>query len=93
MKTMPIYLNKLTFKLKNYSTKKGTLFLQKKEKEYTTKKVCLGKTLEELNNSVYNSYTINSLKNNYGKTHGCELKIIKVEPISYHGQTSKRFIN
>ena len=88
---MPIYLNKLTFKLKNYSLRKGVLYLQKKSKIYNIEKVCIGNTIEILNNPKYNNYMMRSLKFKYGKSHGCEIEITNVEEISYHGQTNQKF--
>ena len=78
-------------KLTNYSKSKTGLSLQKKNRIFTVEKLTIGNTKEMIEDLYYNNHTISSLKDTYGSKNGCELKIIKVVPLSFHGDTSKRF--
>jgi hypothetical protein len=91
MKVMPIYYNKLTLRLRNYSIKKGELYLSKKSQQQTIESVCIGNTLETLNNKKYNSSLMKRLKERLCKKNGCEIEITKVETISHHGNTVQKF--
>jgi len=65
--------------------------LSKKHKTINIEKCCVGDTLEVLNNKMYNEHMLEGVASEYGKTNGCLVEIIKVQKISNHGFTSKRF--
>ena len=91
MYSIPIYLNNLTYHVKQYGKRKGEIVIIDKVLVKTSIEICLGNTLDMLNNTEFNKYLIGRLKINNKKLLGCEIKIINVEPICQCGYTTKRF--
>lgn len=88
---MPIYFNSLTYEVRQYGKRKNEIVLTDKVSVKTSREVCLGNTLEMLNDTEFNSYLVEGLKIRNGKSLGCEIKITNVEPISQCGYTTNRF--
>ena len=65
--------------------------LQKKEHTYRFEKVCIGNTLDIIQDVKYNNNLHNSVKLKYGKNHGCEIEFKSVEPIVCLGMSNARF--
>tara|TARA_R100001244_G_C5151732_1_gene129733 strand:- start:5 stop:295 length:291 start_codon:yes stop_codon:yes gene_type:complete len=91
MYKMPIFLNKVTFKVTRYGIKKGIQVLQKKHTIQSSNEVCIGNNLETINNPIYNEYLRGRLESKYAKTNGCIIEFISVEEINQCGYTTKRF--
>mgnify|MGYP007032519165 CR=1 FL=1 len=93
MRSMPIYLNTLTYIVKPYGKRKGQTVLleERRHTTRTSREVCIGNTLELVNDKMYNSYILGKLQRENKKTQGCEIEIIEVQPISQCGYTTKRF--
>tara|TARA_R110002096_G_scaffold272843_10_gene466622 strand:+ start:1626 stop:1901 length:276 start_codon:yes stop_codon:yes gene_type:complete len=89
---MPIYLNKLTYEIRKYTKRKNIITLSDKVNTNTSDEICLGNTVEILNNPIYNSYTLNKLNVKNTKGLGCEIKIVEVKTLTQHGFTNDRFI-
>lgn len=91
MYKMPICFNKVTYEIRYYGKRKGEKVLIDKPHKKTTREVCIGDTLELLNDSRYNVNLMTRLKSNNQKTQGCEIKIISLEKIAQCGYTQPRF--
>ena len=65
--------------------------MQNKYLERTSNEVCVGNTIEEISDMEYNSNLINNLKDKFGKSLGCEIKIVNVDLLTFHGYTTNRF--
>lgn len=88
---MPICFNKLTYEIRYYGRRKGQTVLIDKAYTKTSREVCIGDTLELLNDSRYNTNLMTRLKDENKKTQGCEIKIISLEKITQCGYTQPRF--
>jgi len=91
MYSVPIYFNALTYQVRQYGKRKSEIVLIDKVSVKTSREICLGNTLDMLNDPELNEYLIGRLKTSSGKSLGCEVKITNVEPISQCGYTTKRF--
>jgi cAMP phosphodiesterase len=91
MHSAPIYFLNLTYEVKKYIKKRGEIILST---VFTTKKsreVCIGKTIDILNNKYWNANLMSRLtRDNQGK-YGCEINIVSFDVISELGTTTKRF--
>tara|TARA_R110001592_G_scaffold145090_1_gene368579 strand:+ start:426 stop:722 length:297 start_codon:yes stop_codon:yes gene_type:complete len=91
MHSAPIYFLNLTYEVKKYIKKRGEIILST---VFTTKKsreVCIGKTIDILNNKYWNANLMSRLtRNNQGK-YSCEINIVSFDVISELGLTTKRF--
>ena len=65
--------------------------LQKKEQIFRFEKVCIGNTLDVIQDVKYNNNLHRSTKLKYGKSNGCEIEFISVEPIINLGMSNARF--
>ncbi len=88
---MPICFNKLTYEIRYYGKRRGERVLLDKVYKKTSREVCIGKTLELVNDSRYNANLMTRLRSSNQKTQGCEIKIISLENISQCGFTQPRF--
>lgn len=77
--------------MRYYGKKQGLTVLKEKCEEHSSREVCIGNTIELLNNPKYNSNTLNRLRREHKKRMGCEIKIINVESIVQCGYTNDRF--
>ena len=88
---MPIYLCVLKYKVKYYGKRKKEVVLLDKFDTKFSREVCLGNTLDVVNNKKYNEYMISRLENENAKSFGCEIEITSVEPVVQLGYTNNRF--
>jgi len=79
--------------VRHYGKKLGKTVLKEKCLVFSNEEVCVGNTLDILNNIKYNTNMLNRLKNKHKKSLGCEVKIIGVSSISQCGYTNDRFEN
>jgi len=91
MYSMPIFFNTLTYSVRKYTKRKGEIVLQNKSEVFTSREVCIGKTMEDINNPKYNTYLKNRLESSYAKTYDSEVVFISVTPIVQCGYTTDRF--
>lgn len=89
--SMPIFLNSIEYTVRRYTSRKGELVLQDKAEKFKSEEVCIGNTIEEINNPKYNDYLKRRLEAKHSKTYGAEVYFDSVEPIVQCGNTTKRF--
>ena len=65
--------------------------MKEKCEEHSSREVCIGNTIELLNDTKYNGRLLNALKREHKKRTGCEINITFVEPIAQCGYTNDRF--
>tara|TARA_R100001369_G_scaffold88466_2_gene125048 strand:+ start:214 stop:507 length:294 start_codon:yes stop_codon:yes gene_type:complete len=87
-----IYLNTITYKVIPYGKRNGVkVLLDKKYILKTERHISIGKTIEDLKDTMYNDTLHKKLHNSNSTKTGCEIEIIEVVPISDHGFTNARF--
>ena len=88
---MPIFLNKIHYHVRKYTKRQGVVSLSEKFTLNIKEEVCLGDSIEVLNNTVYNKSLLEKLTRYHFKGLGCEIEIVKVEPVVQCGFTNDRF--
>ena len=77
--------------MRHYGKRKGQTVLKEKCSEHNSREVSIGDTIELLNNPIYNNNMLKRLKQEHGKSLGCEIKVIDVTPIAQCGYSNDRF--
>lgn len=88
---MTIYFNRVTYEIRNYTKRKNVIVLSDKVNLNTCNEICIGNTIEVLNNLIYNSYLLNRINKKHTKGLGCTIKIVEVHTVTEHGLTNDRF--
>jgi len=88
---MQIHLNELTYKVTRYASLKGEIKLQKKFAIVKTTEICIGSSLDEINDVKYNQYLKERLSTTNSKSYGCIIEFISVNSKHFCGYTNDRF--
>jgi len=91
MYRMPIYFNKLKYRVTKYSLRAGKVELQRKHTVQHSNEVCIGNDLSTLNNPKYNKHLIERLTLRVAKKEGCIIEFLSLEEITSCGHTNMRF--
>ena len=92
MHSAPIYFLSITYTVKRYFMRNKKLELQHSTVFHTSDEVCIGNTVDVLNNEYWNRNLLNRLKKNHQSKNGIELEVYAVhKELSSNGYTTERF--
>lgn len=91
MHSAPIYFLNLDYIVKKYVMKRGSLTLQPEGILFSSREVCIGNSIDILNNTYWNANLLSRLNSEHTGKHGCEIKIKSFDVISELGLTTNRF--
>lgn len=91
MHDAPINFLNLTYEVKKNINKRGEIILSTSSITKQSREVCIGKSLDILNDKYWNGNLLSRLLKDNESKHGCEIKIISFDVISELGFTTKRF--
>ena len=92
MHSAPIYFLRITYSITKFVKKKDLLVLENKNKYKSSDVICIGNTLEILNNKYWNPILLSRLEQENTSNRGVKVKVTTIhEELSYNGLTIKRF--
>mgnify|MGYP003627506407 FL=1 len=92
MYSAPIYFLAIGYSLKKYITKNKKIVLQTSTHHAVTEVVCIGNTVEILNDEYWNKGLLSKLYQDNKSKNGCVIKVAIVhEELAMCGYTTKRF--
>jgi|TARA_R110002074_G_scaffold400816_2_gene597131 hypothetical protein len=92
MNSAPIYYLRITYTATKFVKKNDSLVLDNKKKYRSADVVCIGNTLEILNDRYWNPNLLSRLEQENINKRGVEIKITTIhEELAYTGMTIKRF--
>lgn len=91
MHSAPIFFLELNYTVKKYVMRKGKITLQPESVNFLSKEVCIGNSIDILNDTYWNANLFSRLISEHKGKHGCEIKIKSFDVISELGLTTNRF--
>lgn len=91
MHSAPIYLLNLNYTVRKYVMRKGKITLQPEDVNFSSIRVCIGNSIDILNDTYWNANLFSRLISDHKGKHGCEIKIKSFDVISELGLTTNRF--
>lgn len=92
MHSAPIYFLCIGYSIKKYVSKNKKIVLEKSTSWRIGNVVCIGNTVEMLNDEYWNNNLLSKLHEDNKSKHGCVIKVTMIhEELSANGYTTKRF--
>tara|TARA_R110002073_G_scaffold222_1_gene2783 strand:- start:81 stop:377 length:297 start_codon:yes stop_codon:yes gene_type:complete len=92
MYSAPIYYLLISYSMKKYVTKNKKIVLQTSTHHTVTDVICIGNTVEILNDSYWNKGLLSKLHGENKSKNGCVIEVSIVgEELAMCGYTTKRF--
>lgn len=92
MHSAPIFFLCIGYSVKKYVSKNKKIVLETGTSFKTSNVVCIGNTVEVLNDEYWNSNLLSKLHEDNKSKHGCVIKVTMIhEELSVNGCTTQRF--
>ena len=92
MHSAPIYLLRISYTVKRYFMRNKKLELQHSTVFNTSDEICIGNSVDILNNKYWNKNLLSRLEKDNQSKNGIELKVYAIyKELSANGYTTKRF--